>query len=136
MARISAPLFAFGDREPVNPLDEYLRKSAPGRELSLAGPSPRADGVALPVRGDLAHIRLAGIHFVPHYAVPMPHIAKAGGATVRKAGTDDAEVIASLEPGAQFDVLEIAGEWAWGEVAGRFGIVGYVALAELEVRRD
>lgn len=132
MARISAPLFAFGDHEPVKPLDDYLRESAPGRELSLAGPSPRADGVALPVRGDLAHIRLAGIHFVPHYAVPMPHRAAQGGARLRKAGTDEAEVLATLKAGAQFDVLDMTGDWAWGEVPGERGPVGYVALAELE----
>ena len=131
MARISAPLFAFGDPERVNPLDDYLRKSAPGRELSLAGPSPRADGVTLPVRGDLAHISLAGIHFVPHYAVPMPHRVRPGGAQLRKAGSVEAEVVASLKPGAQFDVLDMAGDWAWGET-GEGGPVGYVALDQLE----
>ncbi len=131
MARISAPLFAFGDPGRVNPLDDYLRKAASGRELSLAGPSPRADSVALPVRGDLAHIRLAGIHFVPHYAVPMPHRVRAGGAELRKAGSSDGEVLVSLTPGVQFDVLDMAGGWAWGET-GEGGPVGYVALDQLE----
>jgi hypothetical protein len=131
MARISAPIFAFGDRDLVETTDEYLRMHALGHELPLAGASPRADGVDLPVRGDLAHIRLAGIHFVPHYAVPMPYYATAGGAQLRKAGADEAEVIAILEGGAQFDVLDVAGNWAWGE-AGEGGPVGYVSLAELE----
>lgn len=132
MARISAPLFAFGDRGQVKPLDDYLREAAPGRELPLAGPSPRADGVALPVRGDLAHIRLAGIHFVPHYAVPMEHRAGTSGAQVRQAGNAEAEVIATLAPGALFDVLDMAGGWAWGEVREGQGPVGYVALEQLE----
>jgi hypothetical protein len=119
----------------VGTTDEYLRTHALGSELSLAGPSPRAEGAVLPVRGDLAHIRLAGIHFVPHYAVPMPHRAKVGGASLRKAGNDESEVLAELEPGARFDVLDMAGSWAWGE-AGEGGPVGYVALDQLEVRRD
>lgn len=131
MARISAPLFAFGNPEPVNRLDEYLRESAPGRELSLAAPSPRADGVALPVRGDLAHIRLAGIHFVPHYAVPMPHRAGPQGAQVHAKDNAEAEALAVLKPGEQFDVLDIVGGWAWGE-AGEGGPVGYVVLTDLE----
>lgn len=134
MARISAPLFAFGDREPVKPMDEYVRKAAPGGELSLAGPSARPDGRTIPVRGDLAHIRLAGIHFVPHYAVPMPHMAGAEGAAVRAAGNADAEILASLPPGARFDVLDFAGGWAWGEavIAGNGGPVGYVALTQIK----
>ncbi len=122
MARISAPLFAFGDREPVKPLDDYLRKPASGRDLSLAGPSPRADGVALPVRGDLAHIRLAGMHFVPHYAVPMPHIAGSEGARLHAKDSAEAEVIATLEAGARFDVLDMTGGWAWGDEQAKAGL--------------
>lgn len=90
----------------------------------------------MPVRGDLAHIRLAGQHFVPHYAVPMPHIAASTGATVRAAANPDAEMQARLEPGARFAVLDIAGNWAWGQVEDEaddgMGAVGYVALSELE----
>jgi hypothetical protein len=132
MARISAPLFAFGDREPVETTDEYLRNAMPGGELAMAGPSVRPDGRTIPVRGDLAHIRLAGIHFVPHYAVPMAHVAGPHGAHVRLAGIDDAEALGSLKAGAAFDVLEIAGDWTWGEVPGGNGPVGYVALSELQ----
>lgn len=137
MARISAPLFAFGDSEPVGTTDEYLRSHAPGRELAMTGPSGRPDGKTIPVRGDLAHIRLAGVHFVPHYAVPMPHRAGPQGARLRLAASEEAELLATLRPGSTFDVLDIAGGWAWGEVVGgevpgESGPVGYVALSEIE----
>ncbi|WP_275226503.1 SH3 domain-containing protein [Novosphingobium album (ex Liu et al. 2023)] len=82
------------------------------------------------MRGDLAHIRLAGRYFVPHYAVPMPHLARAG-AVLLATEHDDAEVIAVLPEGSVFDVLDIAGAWAWGQF-GEDGPVGYVALAGLE----
>ena len=83
------------------------------------------------MRGDLAHIRLAGRYFVPHYAVPMPRAAAAGGATLRIAGKIDAEIVCSLGAGETFDVLDISGGWAWGQI-GEDGFVGYIALDELE----
>lgn len=98
--------------------------------LSLSGPSPCVERDRLPVRGDLAHIRLAGQCFVPHYAVPMPHRARAGAVLLREA-QDDAEVLATLTEGALFEVLDISGAWAWGQL-GEDGPVGYVALAMLE----
>ena len=90
----------------------------------------------MPVRGDLAHIRLAGQHFVPHYAAPMPHRVGSAGAAVRAAANHDAELRAQLAPGASFAVLDIAGNWAWGQVETEsddgMGAVGYVELKELE----
>ncbi len=90
----------------------------------------------LPVRGDLAHIALAGRYFVPHYAVPMAHIAASGGAILRDAANADAEEVATLEAGAPFAVLEIVGGWAWGQVGtgndSEGGWVGYIATSELD----
>jgi hypothetical protein len=83
------------------------------------------------VRGDLAHIKLAGRCFVPHYAVPMAHRAKAG-AVLLSQGRGDAEVIAVLREGDLFDVLDIVGGWTWGQVEDD-GLVGYVAHASLDV---
>ncbi len=97
--------------------------------LAMNGPSLRADPGCLPVRGDLAHIKLAGRYFVPHYAVPMPH-ALAEDAVLRSFGRDDADVLAQLPAGATFNVLDIAGQWAWGQL-GEDGQVGYVALGQL-----
>ncbi|WP_313958525.1 SH3 domain-containing protein [Novosphingobium sp. 9] len=99
--------------------------------LAMTGPSVSVEPGHLPVRGDLAHIRLAGRYFVPHYAVPMPHSARAG-AVLRAAGHADGETICTLDEGATFEVLDIAGAWAWGQL-GADGPVGYVALGELEV---
>ena len=82
------------------------------------------------MRGDLAHIRLAGEVFVPHYAVPMTHRTLAL-ARLESAPRDDAEVLATMEPGTRFDVLDMAGDWAWGCV-GEDGPVGYVRLNLLE----
>ena len=98
-------------------------------ELTLSGPSEKLDAAHWPVRGDLAHIRLAGRCFVPHYAVPMPHVVIAPGATLRRLGQAQADVLQQLQPGDGFDVLDISGGWCWGQVAeagiGR-GLVGYI----------
>lgn len=98
--------------------------------LAMTGPSASADPGCLPVRGDLAHIKLAGRYFVPHYAVPMPRALKSG-AILRVFGRDDADVISDLPAGETFNVLDIAGNWSWGQL-GDDGAVGYVALSDLE----
>ncbi|VWX52824.1 SH3 domain-containing protein [Novosphingobium sp. 9U] len=100
------------------------------RLLALSGPSLAAEPGHLPVRGDLAHIKLAGRCFVPHYAVPMPHRIKPG-AELRVQGRPGAEVIAQLPAGALFEVLDIAGAWTWGQLEND-GLVGYVAQDQLE----
>ncbi len=97
----------------------------PGQQLTLSGPSEQLDAAHWPVRGDLAHIRLAGRCFVPHYAVPMPHVVKAPGAALRKQGQAQAEVLEELRAGDGFDVLDMSGGWCWGQVADD-GFVGYV----------
>lgn len=131
MQQLSAPLFDFGGNTRLSASDSHTRDHAPQGELSLAGPVTRTDSATLPVRGDLAHIKLAGRYFVPHYAVPMPHAVTAAGATLRAAPDAAADALAALDPGTAFAVLDIAGSWAWGQV-GENGLVGYVALAELE----
>ena len=88
------------------------------------------------MRGDLAHIRLAGTVFVPHYAEPMPRVL-ARDTALLGAARDDAEVLANIAAGTPFDVLDVAGQWAWGcigsdDAADHAGAVGYVALAALK----
>jgi hypothetical protein len=106
------------------------RPAEPRRCFALTGPSPIAETGHLPVRGDLAHIRLAGRCFVPHYAVPVRYAAKAQGAALRVANRAEADAICELAKGELFDVLDIAGDWAWGQL-GEDGPVGYVAIAQL-----
>ncbi len=127
---ISAPLFTFGDNPPLAASDSYTRQLPHAGWYALSGPSVTAETGHLPVRGDLAHIKLAGRYFVPHYAVPMPHRVATGGAVLRKAGRVDADVLCSIAAGEVFDVLDMAGGWAWGQL-GDNGLVGYIALDQL-----
>ena len=99
-------------------------------QLVLSGPSVKLDPLHRPVRGDLAHIALAGKVFVPHYAVPMPQTIATGGTTLRMAGRADAEAIIDLAAGETFNVLDMSGGWAWGQ-QGEHGFVGYVPLTAL-----
>jgi Bacterial dipeptidyl-peptidase Sh3 domain len=110
---------------------EILTASAiPAGQFTLSGPSEKLDAPHWPVRGDLAHVRLAGKVFVPHYAEPMPHLVVAGGANLLVINKADAEVREPLAEGTVFNVLDIAGGWAWGQV-GEDGCVGYVPMAAL-----
>lgn len=107
-----------------------------GRSFALSGPLKITDPAHTAVRGDLAHIALAGRYFVPHYAVPLARRIVTGGAALRAGVRDDAETLAQLGAGSRFDVLDIAGKTAWGQVGGSDngigGLVGYVALDQLE----
>ena len=109
--------------------DAYLREHLIERSFAMTGPGATAEPGHLPVRGDLAHVRLAGHYFVPHYAVPMPQVLTAT-ATLRKAGKADAEVVEELPAGTLFNTLDIAGGWAWGQV-GEDGFVGYLPVEVL-----
>ena len=130
MAQLSAPIFDFGDKTALAIEDSHTRPPRIDGILAMTGPSVTADPGCLPVRGDLAHIKLAGLYFVPHYSVPMPHRILAG-AVLLSAGRKDADVIRDLPAGEIFNVLDIAGAWTWGQL-GDEGQVGYVALADLE----
>lgn len=130
MTRLSAPIFAFGGARKLTTEDSHTRPPRLDGMLAMTGPSLTADPGCLPVRGDLAHVKLAGRYFVPHYAVPMPHVIKPG-AVLRGVARADGEAIMDLPAGAVFNVLDIAGPWTWGQL-GEDGRVGYVALDHLE----
>ena len=98
----------------------------------LSGPVARPDPASTPMRGDLAHIALAGTHFVPHYAVPQPRTVLPGGAPLLRDNRDDAEELCILMEGDSFEVLDVTGRWAWG-CLGMEGPVGYVRLDRLEL---
>lgn len=125
------PLFRF-EGQPELTVDVAPADFAvPTGQLTLSAPAQRADPSRLPVRGDLAHIRLAGRYFVPHYAVPMPRTVGAAGTVLRKGGQTGADVLAELAAGETFNVLDLAGGWAWGQV-GEDGLVGYVPQGDLQ----
>jgi hypothetical protein len=125
------PLFHFEGQPELTVDVAPADLAVPTGQLTLSGPVERADPSRLPVRGDLAHIRLAGRYFVPHYAVPMPHVVGANGSTLRKSGQAVGEALAELSAGAVFNMLDIAGGWAWGQV-GEDGLVGYVPQGDLQ----
>lgn len=111
--------------------DDLTASAIPSGQLSLSGPAEALDAPHWPVRGDLAHVRLAGRVFVPHYAAPMPRTVVAGGANLLVEGKADADLREVLAGGTLFNVLDISGGWAWGQV-GEQGYVGYLPLAALE----
>jgi len=123
------PIFRFTGAEVLS------ASSIPTGQLALAGPSEKLDAPHWPVRGDLAHIRLAGKVFVPHYAAPMPRGIVAAGANLMTSTKGDADLREALAGGTLFNVLDMAGDWAWGQV-GEDGFVGYVPLTALEERRS
>ena len=86
---------------------------------------PRVDAV----RPDLADVRLANRVFAPHYAAPMPRDI-ALTVSLRAAPAADSEVLAELNAGDRFEVLEFAGSNAWG-VAPAAGLVGYILATAL-----
>ena len=97
----------------------------------LAGRAERPDPRRVPLRGDLAHIALAGRYFVPHYAVPQPRSVMPGGAPLLTATGEGAEELCTLMEGDSFEVLDVSGSFAWG-CLGLDGPVGYVHLDRLE----
>ncbi len=99
----------------------------------LQGPSRSHDPAITPIRGDLADIALAGIHFVPHYAVPMPHVLQSAQ-TLRQVASADGAALRSLVAGDIFNVLDITGGWAWGQLpadGSQAGLVGYLPFSAL-----
>ena len=98
---------------------------------ALTGPQPKAEPGRTPLRGDLAHIGLAGKHFVPHYAVPQPRTVMPGGAALLANPGESAEELCVLMEGDSFEVLDVVGGWAWG-CLGIGGLVGYVRVDRLE----
>lgn len=124
------PAFLFRGQPELTVEASPLSTDVPTVQLSLVRPSDRSDKPHLPVRGDLAHIGLAGRYFVPHYAVPMAHVVKTA-ATLRGAGKVDGAELRALAAGEVFDVLDIAGGWAWGQAKSDL-LVGYVKMSALE----
>jgi hypothetical protein len=107
----------------------------PTGQFSLSGQSVKLDAAHWPVRGDLAHVRLAGQCFVPHYAVPMEFTVVPCGAKLLAEPKADSEVRAVLGGNSAFNVLDLTGGWAWGQI-GDDGFVGYVPATALQERRN
>jgi hypothetical protein len=96
----------------------------------LSGRVEKPDPSTTPIRGDLAHIALAGQYFVPHYVVPLQRMICDTGAILHSGANATSDPIDQLAPGVRFDLLDIEGDWAWGCVPQN-GTVGYVRADEL-----
>lgn len=108
-----------------------MAETRPRNTYALTGPQPKAEPGRTPLRGDLAHIGLAGKFFVPHYAVPQPRSVMPGGAPLLSGTGEGAQELCTLMEGDSFEVLEISGGWAWGCLSLE-GPVGYVRVDRLE----
>ncbi|WP_232834038.1 MULTISPECIES: hypothetical protein [unclassified Sphingomonas] len=116
------------DRQPAAAAPSTPPASA-RKAFKLTGRSIVLDPRTHAVRGDLADVRLADQVFAPHYAAALPTRARErmtvfGDRTRR-------EPIGELAAGAMFDVLELAGDHAWGR-APDLGLVGYVDRTKLD----
>jgi hypothetical protein len=102
----------------------------PGGKLGLDGPVEKPAPGTLPLRGDLAHIALAGTHLAAHYVIPDRSMVNGNGAPLRLVPREDSEALLMLNAGTDIEVLDIAGEWVWATI-GPAGPSGYLKLAEL-----
>lgn len=116
----------------MNKGDAPISESHAQGPYVLRGKAARPDPRKVPLRGDLAHIALAGKHFVPHYAVPQPRSVMPGGAPLLAEPADGGEELCVLLEGDSFEVLSIEGNWAWGCLSIN-GPVGYIRGDRLEL---
>jgi hypothetical protein len=101
--------------------------------FTLEGHSFVGDKRTTPIRGDLADIKLAGLLFAPHYAVPMIRSCIMPSATMHEQPDDDSTGISELIYGEDFAVLDVAGKWVWG-YSVHDDYLGYVLLSALDER--
>ena len=101
-----------------------MERTGRRRRFTLTGPSARLDPTTHAVRRDLADVRLADRVFAPHYAAPSPRTL-VRNAMLQSTPQDEGSSIAGLAVGDPFELLELAGDRAWG-VAPVQGLVGYL----------
>ena len=99
--------------------------TVPEGALGLKGPVEKPAPGTLALRGDLAHIALAGKHLAAHYVIPHVRTIGEGGADVMENTRDDSPIITRFEAGTEIEVLDVAGEWIWG-CLGPEGPSGYM----------
>ncbi len=99
--------------------------SIPTGILGLNGPVAKPAPGTLPLRGDLAHIALAGTHLAAHYVIPTGAHVAADTTNMRALARDDADVTLVLERGQPLEVLDIGKDWVWC-CLGPEGPSGYI----------
>ena len=104
--------------------------AVPEGVLGLKGPVEKPAPGTLPLRGDLAHMALAGTHLAAHYVIPHVRTVGPNGAGLRLNPRGDAEVFTQLPPASRFELLDDAGEWVWG-CPGPHGPTGWCRASDL-----
>lgn len=104
--------------------------TVPTGVLGLKGPVEKPAPGTLPLRGDLAHIALAGSHLAAHYVIPHVRTVGEQGAGLRLNPRGDADIFTHLAAGSRFELLDVAGEWVWG-CPGPQGPSGWCRASEL-----
>jgi len=99
--------------------------SVPVGRLGLKGPVAKPAPGTLPLRGDLAHIALAGTHLAAHYVIPHVWTVGDDGVDVMETTRDDSPVVTRFAPGTKVEVIDVSGEWIWG-CLGPDGPSGYM----------
>lgn len=102
----------------------------PTGTIGLNGPVEKPAPGTLPLRGDLAHIALAGRYLAAHYVVPMMRRIGDNGVTLKLSPRDDADMGVTLNAGEAVELLDLAGDWAW-ICRGPDGPSGYTRLSAL-----
>ena len=103
----------------------------PEGPLRLAGPVARPEPGTLPLRGDMAHIALAGTHLAAHYVIPEVRKIGAEETIMYLASRDDSDEVMRIEAGTEVEVLDVAGDWNW-VCLGPQGPSGYIKANCLE----
>ena len=128
--RTSTPRTGTSRSQVSAPTDYRL----PEHGVGLTGPVERPAPGTLPLRGDLAHIALAGRYLAAHYVVPIARTIAEAGASMRLAPLAEADEVVALQSGSMVEALDYAGDWAW-VACGPEGPSGYVRCDAL-VPRD
>ena len=104
--------------------------SLPTGNVGLTGPVKKPAPGTLPLRGDLAHVALAGRYLAAHYVIPMVRELANDDAVLKLMPRDDADTGATLPANSAVELLDCEGDWAW-ITAGPEGPSGYVRMNAL-----
>ncbi len=109
--------------------------SLPEGIVGLKGPVKKPAPGTLPLRGDLAHVALAGQFLAAHYVIPHDRRIGAEDVTLKLASRDDADDGTTLAAGTAVELLDCEGDWVWITI-GSEGPSGYAHQSALAPDSD